>query len=193
MAVSSARPTRLLYSGNIGGKQDLVRFCTELARSPAEFEFHIRGRGAEAADVQAWIERQGDRRFHFGDLTDEKDLARALLAADLFVVTEKAGAGGSFIPSKLLPAYGAGTPVWGVSDPDSPLGREMSVAGPGPVHTWEELPSGLDFLDDYPPDSDVFANWRRASRARSDYFDRENIIDRYANLISRTVKHFQTR
>jgi hypothetical protein len=65
------RPVRLLYSGNIGTKQDLVGFCSTLRQSDAAFEFRIQGGGGMAPAVRDWVEAAGDPRFTFHNLTDE--------------------------------------------------------------------------------------------------------------------------
>ncbi|MBO6576520.1 MAG: glycosyltransferase [Rhodothermales bacterium] len=178
-------PVRLLYSGNIGGKQDLIRFCKALARTSARFEFDIRGGGADAEVVERWVQDTGDARFRFGPLTDEAELAAGLAGTHLFVVTEKEGAGGSFIPSKLLPAYGSGTAILSVSDAGSPLGREMAQSGAGPRLGWSEVSTLGSLISGLEPG--VLNGWRQASRARSRAFDREEIIDRYAALMREAV------
>ena len=119
------QPVRLLYSGNIGTKQGLLEFCEVLARSTAPFDFFIRGGGGGAEAVRRWVEVSGDHRFRFGPLGSEAELAHALHETDLFVVTEKAGSGSSFFPSKTVPSMASGTPILAISDRESPLGREI--------------------------------------------------------------------
>lgn len=45
---SISPPVKLLYSGNIGKKQDLLRFCKAMRQSDALFEFRIHGDGGDA-------------------------------------------------------------------------------------------------------------------------------------------------
>ncbi len=174
----------LLYSGNIGGKQDLMAFCKVLANSNAAFRFEIRGDGSAADDVRTWIQNSGDPRFSMAPLTDEAGLAAGLAACDLFVVTEKRDAGGSFIPSKLLPAFGAGTPVLAVCDAQSPLGRELNEAQAGPVFDWETVHEIGSLLENTGELERVLPGWQMASRQRGLRYDRERIIDRYAELMA---------
>lgn len=181
------RPVRLLYSGNIGTKQDLLGFCRALARSDAPFSFRIQGGGGMAGAVRDWIASAGDDRFSFHDLTDEAGLARALHRADLFVVTETPGAGGSFIPSKILPAMAAGTPMLVVCDEDSPLGREMAGAAPGPVLRWSEIDRVGELLANLPDQPDVFRTWQENARGRAAAYDRGAILDRYALLLRELI------
>ncbi|NNE71212.1 MAG: hypothetical protein HKN29_12725 [Rhodothermales bacterium] len=180
-------PIRLLYSGNIGGKQDLLVFCRWLAGTDADFVFDIRGAGSGAEAIATWLAEHGDPRFSLAPLTDEAGLARGLAACDLFVVTEKAGAGDSFIPSKLLPAFGTGTAVLAVCDATSPLGTEMAEAGCGPLYTWDALESLAGLLQNPAKLRDVLPQWRAAAKQRGLRYDRDQIIDRYAALIRRRV------
>ena len=130
------RPLRLLYAGNIGKKQGLLEFCQLAARTDAAFQFQINGNGGESGTLRAWVAQCGDARFAFGEFLDESGFAQALHAADVFVITEKAGSGASFIPSKLIPAIASATPILGVCDRSGPLGREMSEARLGVVAEW---------------------------------------------------------
>ncbi len=124
------RPIRLLYSGNIGGKQGLLDFCEVLHASSASFDFRIHGDGGSAAQVADWVASSGDRRFSFSPLVSEPMFIQALHDADFFVITEKPGSGASFFPSKTIPAMAAGTPILAVSSPESPLGRRDAVRAP---------------------------------------------------------------
>ncbi len=176
-------PVRLLYSGNLGTKQELLRLCETLHASDAAFAFRIQGAGGTAPAVREWVERSGDPRFTFAPLSDEADLARALRAFDLLVVTETEGAGGSFIPSKLLPAMAAGLPVLAVCDADTPFGREMTGSGAGPAFRWSEIERIPGLLADLPNRPDVFAAWVQACRARAVAFDAGRILDEYDRLL----------
>ena len=71
-------PPRLLYSGNIGGKQDLVRFLGVLHESDVPFSFCVRGMGAGAEAVRQFISQANDSRFSFAPLLDEAGFAQAL-------------------------------------------------------------------------------------------------------------------
>ncbi len=59
---SISTPVKLLYSGNIGKKQDLLRFCKAMHQSDALFEFRIHGDGGEAEKIRQWIKQSNDER-----------------------------------------------------------------------------------------------------------------------------------
>lgn len=178
------RPVRLLYSGNIGTKQDLLQFCMALHASDVPFHFRIQGSGSRAAEVRDWMAGIGDRRFAFHDLTDEAGLARALHDTDFFVITEKAGTGGSFIPSKLIPGLASGTPILAVCDSDSPLGREMEDARPGPRLDWDRLAAVPEVVA---ADAATFGAWQQRALERAGFYAREEVIDRYADTVRRAA------
>jgi colanic acid biosynthesis glycosyl transferase WcaI len=129
---------KLLYAGNIGRKQGLLDFCKRVARSDVEFEFRIHGEGAESAELRAWIESLQDARFRTGGFLEEPAFVQALHETDLFVITEKAGAGASFLPSKLIPCIATGTPVLCICDREGPLGHEVTAHGLGLLAQWQD-------------------------------------------------------
>ena len=182
-----ARPVRLLYSGNVGSKQDLLRLCRALQASEAPFTFRIQAGGSRAAEVRDWVAATADARFTFHELTDEAGLARALHETDFFVVTEKSGSGGSFIPSKLIPGMASGTPILAVCDAGSPLGREMERSQPGPRFDWSDAEGPARLLAGITAAPEPFAAWQRHALARARDFEREHVIDRYARAIRAAV------
>jgi colanic acid biosynthesis glycosyl transferase WcaI len=108
---------------------------------------------------------------------------RALHEATVCLITQRAGSGQSFLPSKLLPALATGTPVLAVCDHDSPLGREVSMHGTGVV----VRPGDGDALGRVlgawrSGDAELAAmRTRAAERARA--FAREKILGRYETLL----------
>jgi colanic acid biosynthesis glycosyl transferase WcaI len=132
-----SRPPRLLYAGNIGRKQHLLEYCRQLAASDLSFEFRIFGDGAEADRVKEWLCDLADPRFTTGPFLDEREFIMELLRTDLFVVTETADAGASFVPSKLIPAIAALTPVLAICGCDSALREEVTSHGLGVVGEWD--------------------------------------------------------
>ena len=133
--------------------------------------------------MRKWAEGADDKRFDIRGLSDEKELARALHEADFVAIPERSGAGGSFLPSKLIPAFAAGTPVLAVCDADSPLGTEMTMHRPGPRFTWPEaknLPALLASVD-----KNEYAAWKANAAKRAAFYDRERILDRYAEELRR--------
>lgn len=181
--IPAGRPIRLLYSGNVGGKQHLQAFCERLLATDANVEFQINAAGSRAAELSAWIEAQQDPRIHMAALTDEPGLAEALARADAYVITEKPGAGSSFIPSKLIPGMTSGAPILAVCDPDGPLGQEVRAHGTGFLAEWSDEGAINRFLDIVRDDPDTYVGWSRSAIERGRFYHRERGIDRCVEAI----------
>ena len=171
-------PPRLLYAGNIGGKQDLLAFLMTLHESAADFRFAIFGNGGEAGKVRDWVAATGDPRFSFGPFLDAGRLAEELTAADFYVITERSGTGASFFPSKYVTGIAAGTPILAVCDAAGPLGREMESAATGPCLDWSAASQVPALLADIARAPERWHGWRRRAQRRAADFDRNAILDR---------------
>lgn len=168
---------RLLYAGNISGKQDLITFCKALHRSGSDFSFRIFGNGGAADELKAWVDATGDNRFSFGPFLNSTDLARELKAADFYVITERAEVVASFFPSKYVTALAAGTPVLAICSPLSPLGSEMSEFNPGPLVEWANLEAMPRLLENWSTNPASSAVWRENATRRADAFERNRLLD----------------
>jgi colanic acid biosynthesis glycosyl transferase WcaI len=182
------RPLRLLYAGNIGAKQNLLTFCELVANSEADLVFEICGSGSAAAEVEQFIARRSDPRLRFEPFLPLERFAARLKAADLYVVTERSGVGGSFFPSKLMSAFAAGTPVLALSDRESPLGTEMREAAPGPHFTWQELDRIADLLLELRPGDRRLVEWSERALKRAETYDRTVVIDRIERLLTSLIE-----
>lgn len=171
-----SEPIKLLYGGNIGKKQGLIDFCARLAATDLDFEFTIHGNGAEASALEAWVDSAGDSRFRFGEFLDEKGFVNALFECDLFVITEKSGAGASFIPSKLIPCLASGTPVLAVCDEAGPLGAEVAAHGLGLMSEWDGLAALLDELGHLSDDPSGYEKLQQAALERAKSYHRSSVI-----------------
>ncbi len=181
-------PPKLLYAGNIGTKQDLVRFLKVLHESPAAFSFRVHGNGGGAEAVKQFIEAANDPRFTFGPFLDEAGFAQALHETDFFVITEKSGSGGSFIPCKMISGVASGSPILAVCDAESPLGQEMALAGCGPCFTWEETDGAIALLGQLGTDPAKFHTWQAAALERAAFYHRDNVIARFDTALATLVK-----
>lgn len=177
------QPMRLLYAGNIGAKQDLLRFCKVLQESDAPFIFRIHGDGGGAPAIREWIAQVADARFHFGPFMEEPEFAQAMSETDLFVITEKSGSGGSFIPCKTISGLAAGCAILAVCDAEGPLGEEMREHAPGPWLPWEHASEAPALLRALQADPAPLAQWQTKARERAKFYERNSIIDRFATAL----------
>jgi len=134
-----------VYSGNLGVKQGLdvlINAATLLTVTVAA--------GAETNNcvnpaIRIVIAGEGARRAHLSELVARSKLDNVLLLpllpdnayrqmladADCIVITQQAGTGAFFFPSKLLTALAAGKPVVTVADESSELAKALAVGGFG--------------------------------------------------------------
>lgn len=179
---------RLLYAGNIGGKQDLIAFCRYLCGTDARFEFRIFGNGGAADELAAWVKSAHDERFSIGPFLGAGDLARQLAWTDLHVITERQGSGNSFFPSKLVTAMASGTPSLAICEPSSPLGMEMRSASPGVAFEWDELDKLPAFLKQVSATPELLEDWRANAVVRARFYNRDLIIGRLAGLLKQMAR-----
>jgi len=181
------QPVRLLYSGNIGGKQNLLAFCQKLAQLETPFHFRIHGEGGRADEVRTWIAQSRDERFEMRDLTDESGLVDALTSSDLYVITERPGSGSSFVPSKLIPGMTSRTPILAICDPDGPLGREVTDYGIGTRLDWNDLERLNGIFASIAQDPQIWRSWSENARRRSNFYSRERGIARCVQALERIL------
>jgi len=180
-------PLKLLYAGNIGKKQDLLKFCKIMKIQRFDFEFIIHANGAEADKVRQWVISENDNRFQFGPFLNEANFAKALNEADFFVITEKNDVGASFIPSKLIPAISSGTPILAVCDSESPLGQEMKHSNLGISIAWEDLDRINEFLCSLYKKSKKVTDFQTNCINRSYFFKRDRVIGEFEEKIQEIV------
>ncbi len=179
---------KLLYSGNLGGKQNLLAFCQFLHTLPISFQFTIQAEGAQLASLKSWIDEVSDERFTLKGFSDEAGLAAALAEADFYVITEKAGAGNSFIPSKLIPGISSGTAILAICDSDGPLGSEVNEFDLGAHLTWDRLSELLPLFEDVLNNPLRRTVWRQNALARSTFYNRTSGIDRCVSILAKVIE-----
>lgn len=130
-----------VYSGNLGRKQSLeilIEAAGLLMAWPVEpgqrIKLIIAGDGAARPDLEQWLRthpRTG--MLELLPLLNDRDYTALLAATDLALITQAAGTGQFFFPSKLLSVLAAGLPVVAVADPGSELARAVEAGRFGAV------------------------------------------------------------
>jgi colanic acid biosynthesis glycosyl transferase WcaI len=133
-----------VYSGNLGVKQglDVLVNAAVLLEKPlagdtggnradvsakdSSIRIVIAGEGARRADLAASIARLKLENVLLLPLLPEHDYREMLADADCNVITQQAGSGSFFFPSKLLAALAAGKPVVSVADETSELAKAVA-------------------------------------------------------------------
>ncbi|MEI6861599.1 MAG: WcaI family glycosyltransferase [Verrucomicrobiota bacterium] len=127
------------YSGNLGCKQGLevlveaaaLLAATGPGRRPVVIV--IAGEGAAREELAEKISARGLDNIRLLPLLADEDYQALLAAADVSLITQAAGTGQFFFPSKLLTVLAAGKPVLAVADADSELAHAVAEGGFGAV------------------------------------------------------------
>lgn len=159
-----------VYSGNMGVKQGLD-FIVQAARGLTDprIKIVLCGEGADR-DRIAWHARDL-ANVRLLSLLPEEEYRQLLADTDVALITQVAGSGSAFFPSKLLPALAAERPVLSVADEDSELARATAESGAG----WNVLPGDtpafLSALMRLANDPETRARQGRAGRAWVERFE----------------------
>ena len=185
---TAGTPVKLLYAGTVGKKQGLLRLCKSLGQSRSKFVFKINCNGTGVDKIRVWINQVQDKRFVFGPFLEEKDFAQALHDADFYVITEKSGNYGTFLPSKLIPGIASGTPILAVSDSASPIGREVIENRIGAWFSWNNLYSIRKMVNSIPLETSTFLSWQKNAIRRSEFYDRDTIMTTFENALYKLIE-----
>ena len=127
-----------VYAGNLGRKQSLeilIEAAGLLLTLPpvgaAKVHIIIAGDGAARAELETRLQSQPGASVQLLPLLSDADYERLLSAADVAVITQAAGTGQFFFPSKLLSVLAARLPVVAVADEDSELCAAVRDGGFG--------------------------------------------------------------
>ena len=128
----------LVYSGNVGMKQGLgvlleAAAVAEVGGSGPSLQWIVAGDGAGREALVRQAQERGLAALRFLPLQPDEAFAEMLVAADVCVITQQAGTGQFFFPSKLLTVLGRARPVLAVADADSELARAVREGGFGLV------------------------------------------------------------
>ena len=121
-----------IYSGNLGVKQGLgVLIEAAGFLKDTGIRIVICGDGAARATLEAQVRQRNLQNVTMLPLQDASMYANLLVDADVCLITQMAGSGSAFFPSKLLSALAFGKPIVSVADDDSALAVATAEGGFG--------------------------------------------------------------
>jgi colanic acid biosynthesis glycosyl transferase WcaI len=173
-----------LYSGNIGRKQNIgilveaARLLEKESKTAREIVIVIAGDGAGRSELEAALTAQPCARVKLLPLLDDADYADMLAAAQLCLITQAAGTGQYFFPSKLLSALCARVPVIAVADADSELSNAVREGGFGEVVCADSPEALVRTLIQLANDVHLLTSWK-AGTSWVDQFARERVLPRF--------------
>ena len=159
-----------IYSGNIGFKQGLEGLV-ESAKSVRDrrVKIVICGDGAQRRAIE--IRADGLANIRFLPLLSATEYRDMLADCDVAAVTQTAGSGRAFFPSKLLASFAAARPVLSVADAESELSAAVRESGGG-VNVLPNQPEELGrTLDNLASDSETLRVCAGAGRAWVEQFE----------------------
>ncbi len=166
-----------VYAGNLGVKQglEIVLETAALLRDHG-IRFLICGDGAQREMLAARAIEMRLANFSLLPLQPERDYAALLRDADICFITQQAGAGNAFFPSKLLALLAKAKPVVTVAAPESDLAIAVAEGNFGinvPPGRPEELASVLEALA---KDSARLAEYGAAGRRYVEQFEKARVL-----------------
>jgi len=169
----------VVYSGNIGVKQRL-QVLVQAARLLRNDRICIVicGDGAQRKLIESEAAGLGNVRML--PLQPQPEYREMLRDCDLAIITQLAGSGQAFFPSKLLNPLAHGRPVLSVADADSEVAIALAEGGCGcnvlPDRP-EELAAALERLAGEPQQLEA---WGRAGRAWVEQFEQGRVLAEFA-------------
>ena len=121
-----------VYSGNLGIKQGLkaVLDAAALLRNP-KVKIVIVGEGAFRPAIEEYLRSHPQAPLRLLPLQPEETYAEMLTDADLCLITQQAGSGDYFLPSKLLRTLALSRPVLACADAAGPMAEALEEGGFG--------------------------------------------------------------
>lgn len=173
------------YSGNLGRKQGLevlveaAGVLASEAKVTRPVVIVIAGDGAARAELAAKISMRGIDNIRLLPLLADADYRALLGAADVSLITQAAGTGQFFFPSKLLTVLAAGKPVLAVADADSELARSVADGGFGVITPPGDAPALAARLRALAVDPAPLVEWA-ACTAWVKQFDAAGVLGQFA-------------
>jgi colanic acid biosynthesis glycosyl transferase WcaI len=170
-----------VYAGNLGVKQglDVLLETAPLLRDP-RIRFLICGDGAQREALAARAREINLPNFSMLPLQAGRDYQALLVDADLCFITQQAGAGNSFFPSKLLGLLAEAKPVVTVAAPECELALSLGEGGFG-VNVPPGRPRELaDLLDALAKDPERLAQFGAAGRRYVEQFEKGKVMHNFS-------------
>ena len=175
-----------VYAGNLGVKQGLD-VLIEAARlvTDKRIRLVICGAGAQRDVLQARVRELGLPNVTMLPLQEGEDYRSLLTDVDVCFITQQAGAGNSFFPSKLLGLLAQGKPVIIVADPESELARSVGEGQYGltlPPGQPAELARVLDSLA---ADPQRLAQYSAAGQQYVQQWEKSAVMENFERELTR--------
>jgi colanic acid biosynthesis glycosyl transferase WcaI len=178
-----------IYSGNLGVKQGLdilVEAAEKLVGTPVRIV--ICGDGAVRPKLEAAIQQKNLQNITLLPLQPDKEYQEMLADADVCLVTQQAGAGAAFLPSKLLTVLALARPVIGVADETSALRLAMAEGGFGKCIQPGDAKSLCEILQALASNKTDLEQFGSNGRRYVEQFSFEKVLPRFVADLEKLLK-----
>lgn len=173
-----------VYSGNLGVKQGLdILFDAAAVLKNERVKIIVAGDGARRHALEKAKDERGLKNLMMLPLLEERDYLEMLVDADVCLITQQAGSGNSFFPSKLLVTLGLGKPVVTVADDDSELARAVKTGAFGVNLLPGEHESLARLLESLSEDSDRLPAMGVAGRRFVEQFEISKVLGDFEQVL----------
>jgi colanic acid biosynthesis glycosyl transferase WcaI len=178
------------YAGNLGRKQSLEILVEAARRLPADSSDEtknvrviIAGDGAGREALERALANSPGAPVQLLPLLSDADYESLLVAADVALITQAAGTGQFFFPSKLLSVLAAGLPVVAVADESSELAGAVREGGFGEIVPPGAAAGLAGILQKVAGDRDLLRKWSgQAKWVRK--FSRERVLPEFEAVLA---------
>jgi glycosyltransferase involved in cell wall biosynthesis len=177
----------VMHAGNIGLSQsfDVILDAAARLRDRERIRFVMVGDGSKRIAVQAEADRRGLTNVVFLPYQPRERMGESYAAADVFLVTLKAGLAGYIVPSKLYTILASGRPYIAAVEPDcevAQITRDYDCGVAVATGDGEAMAAAiLRLYEDRPHAAALGLRARAAAQA----FDRPRQVAAYADLFTR--------
>jgi colanic acid biosynthesis glycosyl transferase WcaI len=169
-----------VYAGNLGVKQGLeVLLDTAALLQGQRIRFLICGDGAQRESLAARAREMKLPNFSMLPLQAGPDYPALLADADVCFITQQAGAGNSFFPSKLLGLLAASKPVVTVAAPECELALALREGNFGMNVPPGQAPELAAVLDALARDPARLAEYGAAGRRYVEQFEKTRVFENF--------------
>jgi colanic acid biosynthesis glycosyl transferase WcaI len=177
-----------VYAGNLGVKQGLEVLieAAQLVRNP-NIRILICGDGAQRDFLAARVHELRLPNVRMLPLQQGDDYSALLTDADLCFITQQAGSGNSFFPSKLLGLLAFSKPVVTVAAAETELAQSLDQGGFG-INITPGQPAELaKILDDLAVDPQRLNRFGSAGRQYVQQFEKQRVLNDFARELEALV------
>jgi colanic acid biosynthesis glycosyl transferase WcaI len=171
-----------VYAGNLGVKQGLevLLETAPLLRDP-RIRLLICGDGAQREALEARVREMKLPNFSMLPLQAGRDYDALLTDVDLCFITQQAGAGNSFFPSKLLGLLAASKPVVTVAAPECELALSLVEGNFGVNIPPGRAPELAALLESLANDPQRLADFGAAGRRYVEQFEKARVLQNFTD------------